>query len=63
MKIVLIVLIFLNTSCSFETKNNKNTTFTDGKDNLFYFKSPTIEDFLSKINKYTKESEYPNLEN
>ena len=63
MKIVLIVLIFLNISCSFDTKIKKNTSFTEGKDNLFYFKSPTIEDFLSKINKYTKESEYPNLEN
>ena len=62
MKIVLIFLIFLNISCSFETKINKNKSFTDDKDNLFYFKSPTIEDFLSKINKYTKESEYPNLE-
>ena len=63
MKIVLIVLIFLNFSCSFETKIDKNKSLIDGKDNSFYFKSPTIEDFLSKINKYTKESEYPNLEN
>ena len=63
MKIVLIVLIFINFSCSFEAKIDKNTSLIDGKDNSFYFKSPSIEDFLSKINKYTKESEYPNLEN
>ena len=63
MKIFLIVLIFINFSCSFETKIDKNTSLIDGKDNSFYFKSLTIEDFLSKINKYTKESEYPNLEN
>ena len=63
MKIILIILIFLSFSCSFEKKIDKNSSFIDGKDNSFYLKSPTIEDFLSKINKYTKESEYPNLEN
>ena len=63
MKIVLIVLIFLNFSCSFEKKIDKNISLIDGKNNSFYFESPTIQDFLSKINKYTKESEYPNLEN
>ena len=63
MKVVLIVLIFLNYSCSTETKINKDSFIFDGKDNSFYFKSPTINDFLSKINKYTKQSDYPNLEN
>ena len=33
------------------------------KDNSYYFKSSSIDDFLSKINKYTEVSEYPNLEN
>ena len=63
MKIILIILIFFSFSCSFEKKIGKNSSLIDGKDNSFYFKSPSIEDFLSKINKYTKESEYPNLEN
>ena len=61
MKILLIVLIFFNLSCSFNSKiNNKSSQL---KDNSYYFKSPTIDDFLSKINKYTEVSEYPNLEN
>ena len=63
MKIVLIVLLILNMSCSIETKTNKDSIVLGDKDNSFYFKSSTINDFLSKINKYTKESEYPNLEN
>ena len=63
MKIVLIALIFLSFSCSYQKKIDKNTSHIDDKDNSFYFNSPTIENFLSKINKYTKESEYPNLEN
>ncbi len=61
MKILLIVLIFFNLSCSFNSKiNNKSSQL---KDNSYYFKSPSIDDFLSKINKYTEDSEYPNLEN
>ena len=55
MKILLIVLIFFNLSCSFNSKiNNKSSQL---KDSSYYFKSP------SKINKYTEDSEYPNLEN
>ena len=61
MKLLLIILIFFNLSCSFNSKiNNKSSQL---KDNSYYFKSPTIDDFLSKINKYTEDSEYPNLEN
>ena len=61
MKLLLIILIFFNWSCSFNSKiNNKSSQL---KDNSYYFKSPTIDDFLSKINKYTEDSEYPNLEN
>ena len=61
MKILLIVLIFFNLSCSFNSKiNNKSSQL---KDNSYYFKSPSIDDFLSKINEYTEVSEYPNLEN
>ena len=61
MKILLIVLIFFNLSCSFNSKiNNKSSQL---KDNSYYFKSPSIDDFLSKIDKYTEVSEYPNLEN
>ena len=61
MKILLIVLIFFNLSCSFNSKiNNKSSQL---KDNSYYFKSPSIDDFLSKINEYTAVSEYPNLEN
>ena len=63
MKILLIILIFFNLSCSFNSKiNNKSSQLKD-KDNSYYFKSPSIDDFLSKINKYTEVSEYPNLEN
>ena len=61
MKILLIVLIFFNLACSFNSKiNNKSSQL---KDNSYYFKSPSIDDFLSKINEYTEVSEYPNLEN
>ena len=61
MKILLIILIFFNLSCSFNSKiNNKSSQL---KDNSYYFKSPSIDDFLSKINEYTEVSEYPNLEN
>ena len=61
MKLLLIILIFFNLSCSFNSKiNNKSSQL---KDNSYYFKSPTIDDFLSKMNKYTEDSEYPNLEN
>ena len=61
MKILLIVLIFFNLSCSFNSKiNNKSSQL---KDSSYYFKSPSIDDFLSKINEYTEVSEYPNLEN
>ena len=61
MKILLIVLMFFNLSCSFNSKiDNKSSQL---KDNSYYFKSPSIDDFLSKINEYTEVSEYPNLEN
>ena len=50
-------------SCSFNSKiNNKSSQLKD-KDNSYYFKSLSIDDFLSKINEYTEVSEYPNLEN
>ena len=61
MKLLLIILIFFNLSCSFNSKiNNKSSQL---KDNSYYFKSPSIDDFLSKINEYTEVSKYPNLEN
>ena len=63
MRILLIILIFFNLSCSFDSKINNKSSHLKDKDNSYYFKSSSIEDFLSKINKYTEESEYPNLEN
>ena len=63
MKKLLIILIFFNLSCSFDSKINNKSSHLKDKDNSYYFKSSSIEDFLSKINKYTEESEYPNLEN
>ena len=50
-------------SCSFDSKINNKSSHLKDKDNSYYFKSPSINDFLSKINKYTEDSEYPNLEN
>ncbi len=63
MKILLIVLIFFNLSCSFNSKINNKSSKLINKDNSYYFKSLSMDDFLSKINEYTKVSEYPNLEN
>ena len=63
MKILLIILIFFNFSCSFNSKVNIKSSQLKDKDNSYYFKSPSIDDFLSKINEYTDNSEYPNLEN
>ena len=62
MKILLIILILFSLSCSIDSKINNNSFHIKDKDNPYYFKSPSIDDFLSKINKYTDESEYPNLE-
>ena len=54
MKILLIVLMFFNLSCSFNSKiDNKSSQLKD-KDNSYYFKSSSIDDFLSKINEYTE---------
>ena len=63
MKILLIILIFFNLSCSIDSKINSKFFQHKDKDNSYYFKSLSIDDFISKINKYTEESEYPNLEN
>ena len=63
MKILLIVLIFFNLSCSFNSKINNKSSQLINKDNSYYFKSLSMDDFLSKLNEYTKVSEYPNLEN
>ena len=63
MKFILIIFIFLNFSCSFDQNINKDTSLLDSKNNSFYFKSPSLNDFLLKIKKYTEESKYPNLEN
>jgi len=63
MKILLIVLIFFNLSCSFNSNINNKSSQLINKDNSYYFKSLSMDDFLSKINEYTKVSEYPNLEN
>ena len=62
MKIILLILIFFNLSCSLNPNNDKFDLLED-KSNSFYFDSPTMSDFLLKINEYTKESKYPNLNN
>ncbi len=62
MRIILIILISLTFSCTSKSKIKNDLSNINNSDNIFYLKSSTIDDFLIKIDDYTKKSGYPNLE-
>ena len=62
MRIILIILIPLTFSCTSNSIIDKDTSILNNSNNIFYLKSSTIEDFVIKIDEYTKKSDYPKLE-